>query len=127
MSEQKEITEFLAKHPSPTYGEVCSKMEAYISAGDKYPAELRMMVLLGWMAEYGPANHGWCTTIRENLCDDSKCREMGTLIFEQGGMDALYANFYILKNFLCHEHPLRQSCHPCIFGGIGQWTAWAFS
>ena len=30
MSEQKEITEFLAKHPSPTYGEVCSKMEATI-------------------------------------------------------------------------------------------------
>ena len=63
MSEQKEITEFLAKHPSPTYGEVCSKMEAY-AGDDNYPAEMRAKVHM-WMTEYGPAtNHEWCRSTR---------------------------------------------------------------
>ena len=114
--EQLMIQRYLDTHPPMSYAEVNSKMQEFVRNGD---ASYRMIVL-GWMAEYGEWNHDICVEIRANIWDYEKTMELGQRIYDRGGFTALQANFYVMKNFLCGEPPLKYQCSTYMFHGVGK-------
>ena len=115
--EREQIAKYLRENPfTLTYHQLNQKMEA--AARDMPQFAQSIMV---WSAELGEWNFEQLKVIRENIMDLNKTKEIGELIHKRGGMQALTGNFYILKNFMCEEPPLRWQCTDIIFHGVGEW------
>ena len=94
----------------PSYKEMINNIMTYSPTG--------MKMGLIWASEYNEAYHDLCKIMFENFTED-KCRRMGVLIYEDGGMDALRACFYILFHFTKGAtKPLER-----YWNGVGEWRS----
>jgi len=115
--EKEMIKKYLKENPfTLTYEELGEKME---QASRDHPEFAHNIMV--WSAELGEWNFEMLKVIRENIWDLEKTKEIGELIHQRGGHQALTGNFYILKNWFCSEPPLRWQCTDIIFDGVGDW------
>ena len=77
------IKSFVTSTPYPSYQEMMDYLKNNIELG----------------CEYGEMNHNLCKTIYENPTNKELIVEMGKKIYERGGIQALSANYTILKYF----------------------------
>jgi len=77
------IKSFVTSTPYPSYQEMMDYLKNNI--------ELE--------CEYGEINHNLCKTIYENPTNEELIIEVGKKIYKRGGIQALYANYTILKYF----------------------------
>ena len=82
-SEDKDLHEYIVKHPYPDYEEVCRKFKNHIDI----------------LAEYGEVHHICCKRIYENPNDHEMIIEMGKKIYKLGGIQALVMNFNVIEAF----------------------------
>jgi len=81
--EQQEMTEFIKSNPYPIFEKVEEKIQNRLDL---------------W-CEYSFSNHMFCKIIYENPTNKDLIVEMGTKIYKMGGMQALLANYFIIKYF----------------------------
>jgi hypothetical protein len=125
LREQQEYQTFVAANPYPSYGEMTRKMMEFVQDRSR-DSEFRSHVFT-WMSEYGEPNHRMCQELYEHIHDDARCKAVGQRIYDRGGMTALQANFYIVRNFA----PSAQARHDIRaasgllnyhFNGVGEWN-----
>ena len=108
--EQQEVRDYLAENPCMTYDEVNAEMLRYC---------VTQPAVMSWMAEFGEWNYEHCKTMREHILDYNVSKEIGQKIYDRGGFNALQANFYVMKNFMCRGC-LRFQVTEYMFDQVGQ-------
>ena len=105
--EEKLVANYIAENPYPDYQSMWSSL----------PMELA--------AEYGTVNHCLIKQVYENMHFQQVLREAGDQIHTRGGMQALHANFTVLKYYSpMAKHVLTRSYCGRVenaWDGIGIW------
>jgi hypothetical protein len=129
VEEEKAYTnKFCKENTFPSYRKMSKLMDTVAKVRPDMAGKI-----MEWGCEYGEFNHECCKKMYDSGFDKAVCREMGEIIHQRGGFQAMWANFYILcwfspcgwearkyENMVLTSAPKMLEYH---WDGIGDWQS----